>query len=32
MTELWQLFSCFEYQAKSNTLNTDSLECLECLK
>jgi hypothetical protein len=29
MRELWTLFSCSEYQARSNTLNTDSSECLK---
>ena len=29
MTELSQLFSCSEYQAIFNALNTDSLECLK---
>ena len=29
MTELWQLFSCFEYQSRFNTLNTDSSEFLK---
>ena len=41
MTELWHLFSCLEYQARSNTLNayssslwgkTWTLSWLECIK
>ena len=27
MAELWQWLSCFEYLARSNTLNAESSEC-----